>query len=217
MDPVQSLIPTLLSDQPPHRSVNTVPPRPFPRFPDAESLAPPDPGQVERLIKPTGFFRVKARTIIACSRALVERFGGQVPASMEELVTLPGVGRKTANVVLGVAFGIPGFAVDTHVIRLTRRLGLTRSKDPVKIEAKVTKLIPASEWTGLSLRLILHGRRVCVARAPRCPECVMNDFCPSSTVRAKRSHPLTAPTARVKLGHGRGTSAKRSGRARARH
>jgi len=140
-----------------------------------------------------------------------------VPPRIEDLVTLPGVGRKTANVVLGVAFGIPGFAVDTHVTRLTRRLRLTKRADPVKIEADVTKLVPASEWAGLSLRLILHGRRVCVARAPRCPECVMNDFCPSSTVRAKRSRPLTAPVAGVKLGHGRGSSAARPRRARARH
>ena len=213
----QMLVATILSAQTTDRSVNSVTPALFARYPDAASLAHADPRAVEALIKPTGFFHVKAKTIIACSAALVERFGGEVPPRIEDLVTLPGVGRKTANVVLGVAFGIPGFAVDTHVMRLTRRLGLTRRTDPVKIEADVTKLIPASEWTGLSLRLILHGRRVCVARAPRCPECVMNDFCPSSTVRAKRSRPLTAPKAGVKLEHGRRTSAKRSGRARARH
>src|SRR5256712_3214876 len=213
----QMLVATILSAQTTDRSVNSVTPALFARYPDAAALAHADPRAVEALIKPSGFFHVKAKTIIACSAALVERFGGEVPPRIEDLVTLPGVGRKTANVVLGVAFGIPGFAVDTHVIRLTRRLGPTRRKDRLKIDAKVTKLIPASEWTGLSLRLILHGRRVCVARAPRCPECVMNDFCPSSTVRANRSHPLTAPTARVKLGHGRGTSAKRSGRATARH
>lgn len=184
-NPFQMLIATILSAQTTDRSVNAVTPKLFVRYPDAQSLAHADPAAVERLIKPTGFFRVKARTIIASSRALVERFGGQVPRSMEELVTLPGVGRKTANVVLGVAFGIPGFAVDTHVIRLTNRLGLTRSRDPVKIEAEVTKLIPPKEWTGFSLRLILHGRRVCLARAPNCPGCILNDFCPSSTVRTK--------------------------------
>lgn len=184
-NPFQMLIATILSAQTTDRSVNAVTPRLFARYPDAQSLAHADPAAVERLIKPTGFFRVKARTIIACSRALLERFGGQVPRSMEELVTLPGVGRKTANVVLGVAFGIPGFAVDTHVIRLTKRLGLTRSRDPVKIEAEVTKLIPSKEWTGFSLRLILHGRRVCLARSPNCPGCILNDFCPSSTVRTK--------------------------------
>ena len=184
-NPFQMLIATILSAQTTDRSVNAVTPVLFRRYPDAYALAHADPRQVEAVIKPTGFFRVKARTIIACSAALVERFNGQVPATMEELVTLPGVGRKTANVVLGVAFGVPGFAVDTHVTRLTKRLRLTTSRDPVKIEAEVTRLVPKEEWTGFSLRLILHGRRVCAARAPRCPECVMNDFCPSSTVRAR--------------------------------
>jgi len=184
--PFQMLIATILSAQTTDRAVNSVTPKLFARYPDAQALAHADPAAVERLIKPTGFFRVKARTIIACSRALMERFGGEVPPSMEDLVTLPGVGRKTANVVLGVAFGIPGLAVDTHVIRLTNRLRLTRSRDPVKIEAEVTKLIPREEWTGFSLRLILHGRRVCDARRPRCEECVLNDFCPSSLLRPGR-------------------------------
>src|SRR5438132_9151810 len=213
----QMLVATILSAQTTDRSVNSVTPALFARYPDAAALAHANPAEVEAMIKPTGFFHVKAKTIIGASAALIERFQGEVPPRIEDLVTLPGVGRKTANVVLGVAFGIPGFAVDTHVTRLTRRLRLTESADPVKIEADVTKLVPASEWTGLSLRLILHGRRVCVARAPRCPECVMNDFCPSSTVRAKRSRPLTAPVASVKLGHGRGSSAARPRRARARH
>ena len=148
----QMLIATILSAQTTDRSVNSVTPALFARYPDAAALAHADPQAVEALIKPTGFFHVKAKTIVACSAALVERFGGEVPPRMEDLVTLPGVGRKTANVVLGVAFGIPGFAVDTHVTRLTRRLGLTRSTDPVKIESDVTKLIPASEWTGLGGR-----------------------------------------------------------------
>jgi endonuclease III len=170
--------------------------------------------EVEAIIRPTGFFHVKAKTIIGASAALVERFHGEVPPRIEDLVTLPGVGRKTANVVLGVAFGIPGFAVDTHVKRLTRRLGLTKSTDPVKIEAEVTRMVPAEEWTGFSLRLILHGRRICLARTPRCPECVLNDFCPSSTVRTKGGRrPLTATAASVRLAHGRGTNRKRPGRA----
>jgi endonuclease-3 len=190
------LIATILSAQTTDRAVNSVTPKLFARYPDAQSLAHADPAAVERLIKPTGFFRVKARTIVACSRALVERFGGQVPPSMEDLVTLPGVGRKTANVVLGVAFGIPGLAVDTHVIRLTNRLRLTRSRDPVKIEAEVTKLIPREEWTGFSLRLILHGRRVCLARTPNCPACVLNDFCPSSTVGRPPRRRAARPPAR---------------------
>jgi endonuclease III len=185
-DAFQMLIATILSAQTTDRSVNSVTPALFARYPDAAALAHANPDAVERIIKPTGFFRVKARTIIACARALVERFGGRVPDTIEQLVTLPGVGRKTANVVLGVAFDVPGFAVDTHVIRLTNRLGLTSKRDPVKIEAEVTKMVPPQEWTGFSLRLILHGRRVCIARSPRCPQCVLNDFCPSSTVRPRR-------------------------------
>jgi endonuclease III len=201
-DPFQMLIATILSAQTTDRSVNAVTPALFAKYPDAAALAHANPLQVERLIKPTGFFHVKAKTIIACSAALVERFQGLVPPRMDDLVTLPGVGRKTANVVLGVAFDIPGFAVDTHVTRLSWRLGLTKSTDPVKIEADVTRLVPPEEWTGLSLRLILHGRRICVARVPRCPECVMNDFCPTSTVRARR-RPLTPINRRVRLPHGR--------------
>jgi endonuclease III len=217
-DPFQMLIATILSAQTTDRSVNAVTPSLFARYPDAAALAHANPREVEAMIKPTGFFRVKAKTIIAASAALVERFHGEVPPRIEDLVTLPGVGRKTANVVLGVAFGIPGFAVDTHVKRLTRRLGLTKSTDPVKIEAEVTRMLPPEEWTGFSLRLILHGRRICIARAPRCPECVLNDFCPSSTVRAKaRRRPLTATPAGVRLARGRRTAAKRARRPGTRH
>ena len=217
-DAFQMLVATILSAQTTDRSVNAVTPTLFAKYPDASALAHADPIEVERMIKPTGFFHVKAKTIIACSAALVERFQGQVPQRIEDLVTLPGVGRKTANVVLGVAFGIPGFAVDTHVTRLTRRLGLTKSTDPVKIEAEVTRMLPPEEWTGFSLRLILHGRRICLARAPRCPECVLNDFCPSSTVRTKgRRRSSTAAAAGVRLAHGRGTAAKRPRRPAARH
>ncbi|HEY0493820.1 MAG TPA: endonuclease III [Candidatus Dormibacteraeota bacterium] len=191
-NPFQMLIATILSAQTTDRAVNSVTPRLFGAYPDAAALAHADPAGVEAIIKPTGFFHVKAKTIIACAAALVERFGGEVPRRIEELVTLPGVGRKTANVVLGVAFGIPGFAVDTHVTRLTGRLRLSKSSDPVKIEADVTRMVPPEEWTGLSLRLILHGRRVCVARAPRCTECVLKDFCPSSALRHRRG-PTPAP------------------------
>jgi endonuclease III len=181
----QMTIATILSAQTTDRSVNSVTPRLFERYPAAADLAAADPTEVELIIKPTGFFRTKARAIIACSRAMVERFGGEVPNRLEDLVTLPGIGRKTANVILGVAFGIPGFAVDTHVTRLTNRLGLVATRDPEKIEAIVCRLVPPEEWTGLSLRLILHGRRVCEARRPRCEECVLNDFCPSSLVKPK--------------------------------
>jgi endonuclease III len=212
--PFEMLIATILSAQTTDKSVNAVTPKLFARYPDAAALAHADPREVEKMIKPTGFFHVKAKTIIAASAALVERFHGEVPSRIEELVTLPGVGRKTANVVLGVAFGLPGFAVDTHVKRLTRRLHLTKSTDPVKIESDVTKLLPPEEWTGFSLRLILHGRRICVARVPRCPECVLNDFCPSSTVlaKARRRRLLTARPAPVVLRRGRRTAAKAVGR-----
>ncbi|GAC1480522.1 MAG: endonuclease III [Candidatus Dormibacteria bacterium] len=197
-NPFQMLIATILSAQTTDRSVNSVTPALFKAYPDAAALAHADPAKVEALIKPTGFFHVKAKSIIACSQAMVERFGGEVPPRMEDLVTLPGVGRKTANVVLGVAFGIPGFAVDTHVTRLSRLLGLTKNIDPIKIETDVTRMVPPQEWTGLSLRLILHGRRICVARTPRCPECVLSDFCPSSSVR-RRPRVVAAP-ARARSG-----------------
>jgi endonuclease-3 len=217
-NPFQMLIATILSAQTTDRSVNAVTPKLFARYPDAAALAHANPAEVEAIIKPTGFYHVKAKPIIGASAALLERFHGEVPPRIEDLVTLPGVGRKTANVVLGVAFGIPGFAVDTHVKRLTRRLGLTKSTDPVKIEAEVTKLLPPEEWTGFSLRLILHGRRICLARTPRCPECVLNDFCPSSTVRVKGGRrPLTAKAASVRLAHGRATARKRPRRPGTRH
>ncbi len=183
--PFQLLIATILSAQTTDRTVNEVTPKLFARYPTPEDLAAADPAEVEAIIKPTGFFRSKTRAIIANARQLVERFGGEVPPDMEKLVTLPGIGRKTANVILGVAFDIPGFAVDTHVIRLTNRLKLVATKDPAKIEKIVTSMVPKGEWTGLSLRLILHGRRVCIARRPRCEECILNDFCPSSLVRPK--------------------------------
>lgn len=182
-NPFEMTIATILSAQTTDRSVNLVTPKLFARYPDARALAEADPAEVEQLIKPTGYFRNKTKSIIACANALVDRFGGEVPSSMEDLVTLPGIGRKTANVILGVSFNVPGFAVDTHVTRLTRRLKIASSTDPVKIEAQVTRLVPPEEWTGLSMRLILHGRRVCDARRPRCEECVLNDFCPSSTVK----------------------------------
>ncbi len=185
-NPFQLLIATILSAQTTDRSVNLVTPELFRRYPTPLDLAGADPAEVERLIKPTGFFRAKTKRIIAASRKLVELFGGEVPRTMEDLIKIPGIGRKTANVILGAGFGVPGFAVDTHVIRLTNLLGLVRTRDPVKIEYQVCRMVPKEEWTALSLRLILHGRRVCVARRPRCEECVLNDFCPSSRVRPNR-------------------------------
>jgi endonuclease-3 len=185
-DPFQLLIATILSAQTTDRSVNSITPELFSRYPTAADLAAADPVVVQELIKPTGFFRLKTGRIIGASRKLVERFDGEVPGNIEDLVTLPGIGRKTANVILGVGFGVPGFAVDTHVTRLTNRLKLASSKDPVKIERQVCSIVPKEEWTGLSLRLILHGRRICIARRPRCEECILNDFCPSSRTRPHR-------------------------------
>jgi len=184
--PFQLLIATILSAQTTDRSVNLVTPELFRRYPTAMDLAAADPAEIQKLIKATGFFRAKTARIIAASRKLVELFGGEVPNTMDDLVKVPGIGRKTANVILGAGFDVPGFAVDTHVIRLTNRLGLVATSDPVKIEYQVCRMVPKEEWTGLSLRLILHGRRVCDARRPRCEECVLNDFCPSSLVRPGR-------------------------------
>jgi endonuclease-3 len=189
VDPFQLLIATILSAQTTDRSVNLVTPELFRRYPTAADLAAADPAVVESLIKPTGFFRAKTRSIVAASRKLVELFDGVVPNNIEDLVKLPGIGRKTANVILGVGFDVPGFAVDTHVKRLTNRIKLTSSRDPVKIERQVCSIVPKEEWTGLSLRLILHGRRICIARRPRCEECVLNDFCPASCTRPKGRKP----------------------------
>ncbi|HVD00699.1 MAG TPA: endonuclease III [Candidatus Dormibacteraeota bacterium] len=193
--PYQLLIATILSAQSTDRTVNSVTPKLFARWPAPADLAAADPAEVEALIKPTGFFREKTRSITGAAAAITERHRGQVPPRMEEMVKLPGVGRKTANVVLGVAFGIPGFAVDTHVTRLSGRLGLTDSSDPVKIERDVCEVVPKQEWTDLSLRLILHGRRVCDARRPNCDACVLNDFCPSSSTRAANKRSTLAANA----------------------
>ncbi|HEY3086234.1 MAG TPA: endonuclease III [Candidatus Dormibacteraeota bacterium] len=185
-NPFQLLIATILSAQTTDRSVNLVTPELFRRHPTALDLAAADPAVVETLIKPTGFFRLKTARIIAASKKLVELFGGEVPKTMEDMIKIPGIGRKTANVILGAGFDEPGFAVDTHVTRLTNRLGLVATRDPVKIEHQVCSMVPREDWTALSLRLILHGRRICDARRPRCGECVLNDFCPSSLLRPGR-------------------------------
>lgn len=183
-NPFQLLVATILSAQTTDVRVNLVTPALFEACPDAESLARADPEKLEELIRSTGFFRAKAKSLLGMAEALVERFGGEVPPVMEDLVTLPGVGRKTANVVLSVAFGKPGFAVDTHVGRLSRRLGFTTSSDPEVVERDVDALVPPEEWGALSLRLILHGRAVCLARAPRCGTCLLADVCPSANLPA---------------------------------
>jgi endonuclease-3 len=176
--PFQLLAATILSAQTTDEVVNSVTPALFARFPAPSDLVGADPEEVERLVHPTGFFRAKTRSLLGMAAALEERFGGEVPTAMADLVTIPGVGRKTANVVRSVAFGLPGLPVDTHVGRLSRRLGLTVETDPVKVEADLDAIVPARERGGFSLRLILHGRRVCVARKPRCDECVLAHFCP---------------------------------------
>jgi endonuclease-3 len=180
--PFQLLVATILSAQTTDERVNQVTPELLRRYPTAADLAAADPDDVERLIHPTGFFRNKTRSLLAMARALDERFEGRVPSDMESLVSLPGVGRKTANVVLSVGFGLPGLPVDTHVGRLVRRLGITQETDPVKVELALNAVVPPQERGKLSLRLILHGRRVCQSRRPRCEDCVLNDFCPSSLV-----------------------------------
>jgi endonuclease-3 len=180
--PLQLLVATILSAQCTDERVNMVTPELFRRYPGARALAEAEPLELEMVIQSTGFFRQKTKSIIGCCRALVERFDGEVPPRMADLVTLPGVGRKTANVVLGVAFGLPGLAVDTHVTRLTARIGLTRHADPEKIEAEVCANLAPERWSDFGLRLIQHGRRVCVARKPLCASCLLNDYCPSSLV-----------------------------------
>ena len=181
--PLQLLIATILSAQCTDKRVNMVTPDLFKKYPDAESLSKADQTELEETIKSTGFFRNKTKSLLGMSAAVAERHGGAVPSTMEELVKLPGVGRKTANVVLGNAFGIDeGIVVDTHVGRLSVRLGFTNETDPVKVEQALTKLFPREDWTLLSHLLIFHGRRVCVARVPRCGSCVLADVCPSARV-----------------------------------
>jgi len=175
------LVATILSAQTTDVRVNLVTPKLFSRYPNAAALARARQPDVEAIIKSTGFFRNKARSIIGMAQAVVADHKGRVPGTMDELLTLPGVGRKTANVVLGNAFGLnEGVVVDTHVARLSRLLGLTRQTDPVKIEQALMKLFPRDDWALLSHLLIFHGRRVCIARRPKCGECVLADLCPSA-------------------------------------
>jgi endonuclease-3 len=182
-NPLQLLIATILSAQCTDVRVNLVTPTLFARFPDALSFAGSDPRELERLIHSTGFFRNKARNIIACCQRLMKEHDGAVPGTMETLVPLPGVGRKTANVVLGNAFNVPGITVDTHVGRLSRRLGLTTHTDPVKVERDLMSLIPPKDWTMFSHRTIFHGRQVCHARKPNCDACVLAKWCPRLGVK----------------------------------
>jgi endonuclease-3 len=177
--PFELLIVTVLSAQTTDKRVNTVSPTLFAKFPDAHAMASADRALLESIIQPTGFFRAKTDALLKLSQALCERYDGEVPGKLKDLVTLPGVGRKTANVVLGNGFGVPGITVDTHFGRLTRRFGWTDEFDPVKVEQEVGALFPRRDWTMLSHHLIWHGRRCCHARRPACGVCPVARYCPA--------------------------------------
>lgn len=177
--PLELLVATVLSAQCTDKKVNEVTPGVFARYPTAAAYAAADRDELEAILRPTGFFRAKANSLMGIGAALVERFDGAVPGRLEALVTLPGVGRKTANVVLGHCFGIPGITVDTHVGRLSRRFGLTTETDPVRVESDLAALIERRDWTIASDRMIFHGRRVCHARRPACGACAIARMCPS--------------------------------------
>lgn len=180
-NPLQLLIATILSAQCTDERVNEVTKKLFRQLKTAHDFVEIPLAELEELIRPTGFFKNKAKSVKGCCKAIVENHGGKVPGTMEALVRLPGVGRKTANVVLGSAFGVPGVVVDTHVKRLSQRLGLTENTDPVKIEMDLMKIIPKELWSEFSLQLIFHGRKICKSRKPNCPVCPLNKVCPYPT------------------------------------
>src|SRR5688572_26662522 len=212
-NPLELLIATILSAQCTDKQVNLVTPDLFKRYPSARHYADADRGDLEKIISRLGFFRSKAKNIQACCHALVEQNGGKVPQSMEELTQLAGVGRKTANVVLGNAFDInEGVVVDTHVTRVSGRLGLTAETDPVKIERDLMPLFPREDWTMVSHLFIEHGRAICIARTPKCAECPLNDICPSSRVEPgtiARAAPAVTPV-KTKRARGERASVARS-------
>lgn len=177
MDPLQLLISTQLAAQCTDARVNQITPALFSKYKNAEDFAKANKEELEQDIKSTGFFRNKAKNIIGCCKMIVEKFGGKVPGNMEELLQLPGVGRKTANLVLGDIFGIPSIVIDTHAGRISRRLGLTHYEDPGKVEFDLIKILPKESWTKFCHQLVYHGRAVCNARNPRCPECRLRDYC----------------------------------------
>lgn len=181
--PLQLVVAVILSAQCTDARINTITPALFARFPTSRDFAECDINELEQLIKPSGFYKSKAKNIRAACVELVARFGGEVPTTLDDLVTLPGVGRKTANVIVGAAFETPGLAVDTHVGRLSRRLGLTRHRGAVKVELALVEIVPQSEWTEFSHRLIMHGRKVCLSRKPRCETCAVADLCPKIGVK----------------------------------
>jgi endonuclease-3 len=188
----QLLVATVLSAQCTDKRVNQTTPALFKKYPNPKKMAKADLKDIQRLVKSTGFYRAKAKNIKTLSNKIMEEFGGDVPSNLDDLITLPGVGRKTANVVLGHAFGIPGITVDTHFGRLSRRFGWSKQNDPVKVEFEVGELIPEKEWINLSQRMIWHGRRVCHSRKPACGACPLAKLCPSygigeiDPIKAKR-------------------------------
>jgi len=179
-NPYELLTATILSAQTTDARVNLVTPTLFARYPTVADLAGADPSELQEIIRSTGFYQNKSKSLLGMAQVVMDRFGGEVPTKLDDLVTLPGVGRKTGNVVRSVAFGLPGLPVDTHVGRLSRRLGLTTEDDPVKVELELNGYLPPAERGPFSLRMILHGRRVCDARRPRCGDCVLESICPSS-------------------------------------
>lgn len=214
-DAFELLCATILSAQCTDARVNLVTPALFARYPDATTLADARQEEVEEIVRPTGFFRNKARSLIGMARAVVERHGGGIPRTMEELRTLPGVGRKTANVILGNAYGInEGVTVDTHVGRLSRYLGLTKHDDPEKVEQDLMKLAPREDWALLSHLLIFHGRRVCIARRPRCDDCVLVDLCPSAFLAPGAPPPPVSRAAPSRGRASRGSQAEAPARGR---
>jgi endonuclease-3 len=205
-DPFQLLVATILSAQCTDARVNLVTPGLFRRYPDARSLAEARPEELEEIIRSTGFYRAKARNLLAMARQVVDRHGGQIPEELEALTALGGVGRKTANVVLGTAFGrAEGVVVDTHVKRLSRRMGLAKGKTPEQIERELMAVVPAPEWVDLSHRLIHHGRRVCTARRPKCEACPLADLCPRVGVPAPK--PAAGRSSRAKKAAGEAPAA----------
>jgi endonuclease-3 len=183
----QLLAATILSAQCTDVRVNMVTPALFKSYPTAEKLSVADVRHVEQLVRSTGFYQTKAKNLVGMASQVMSRYGGEVPREIEDLVTLPGVGRKTANVLRSVVFDLPGLPVDTHVGRLSRRLGLTKQEDPVKVERELNAMLPPPEWGQFSLRLILHGRRVCDARKPKCEACLLENLCPSSMLPTKKT------------------------------
>jgi endonuclease-3 len=179
------LVAVILSAQCTDAAVNRVTPQLFRCFPDAPALSRASTGDIEAIIRSLGLFRAKAKSLQRCARQLVDEFACEVPEGLEQLTKLAGVGRKTANVIRGHAFGLPGIAVDTHCGRLSRRLSLTRNEDPAKVEEDLTKILPPKEWTGFSHRLIIHGRQVCYARKPACTRCALSELCPSAKLASR--------------------------------